>query len=154
VVAQEAAPYRILVLKMSAAGAVHTIVDSTIVPSPVPLVLPVQAVDGRSLNFAVANAKGQIVAEGSMPNPLEVRSPLSPPGEQPQGHTFSQLPQTDYIIRLPYEPSATTLQISLGGRAVAAAVTGTGSSPPPPGSQTFSLDPWLRAAEAKGATAR
>jgi hypothetical protein len=141
--------HRILVLTMSAAGGAYSITDSMLVPSTVALSMPPPVADGQSLNYAIADTTGRTLFEASMPNPMAVRAPLSPPGEPQKGHEVVVLPQGEYMIRIPYEPSAATMQVVIGARPVIASGATTAAAPPPPGAQTLSLQPWLRAAEAK-----
>lgn len=142
----------ILVLRVTTNGTVHSIVESRLVPSPVALSLPPPVADGRSLNYAVADARGRLVFEAGMPNPREVRSPLPPPGEPAKGHETVVLPQVEYVIRMPYDRSASTLQIAVGVKPVlgtTSAASAGAIAPPPPGAQNFNLQSWVRAAEVK-----
>lgn len=143
---------RVLVLSMTTAGGVHSIADSMLVPSSAALSLPPPLADGQSLNYAVADASGKILFEASVPNPLVVHAPLSPPGEPQKGHETAVLPQGEYVLRVPYQASAATLQVVIGARPVFAPAAAAGAGPPPPpGAQSFGLEPWLRSAEAKAA---
>jgi len=144
------APARhILVLRMSTNGTVHDIVDSMLVLSPVALSPAPPMADGRSLNYAIADGNGKIVFEAGMPNPLEVRSPLSPPGEPAKGHETVVLPQVQYVIRVPYDKTAMTLQIAVGTRPAFAAAGTSALAAPPRAARNFNLQSWVQSAEVK-----
>jgi len=148
------AEHRILVLTMSAAGAAHVITDSTLAASPAALTLPPPVADGHSLNYAVIDSGGRLLYEAAIDNPFEVRSPLPLPGEPAEPHRQVVMPQGEYLLRMPYDPSAATLKIALGTTPAPAVATDAASASPPPGTLTFSLEPWVRAAEEKTAAGR
>ncbi len=139
----------ILVLRISTNGAEHDIVDSMLVPSSAALSPAPPMADGRSLNYAIADSKGRIVFEAGMPNPLEIRSPLSLPGEPVKGHETMVLPQVQYVIRMPYDKAATTLQIAVGRRPAFAVAGASTLAAPPPGARSFNLQSWVQSAEVK-----
>jgi hypothetical protein len=139
----------LLVLRVTTDGTVHRIVDSMLVASPVALTPAPPVADGHSLNYAVADSEGRLVFEAGMPNPQEWRSPLPPPGQPEKGHERVVLPQVEYVIRMPYDKAAATLQIAVGVKPGLAAASRNRSSAPVPGTQSFSLQPWVRAAEVK-----
>lgn len=142
----------VLLLWVNTIGSSHTITRSQLVPSTATLSLPLPVADGTSLNYAVADSAGKLVFEASMPNPLEVRTPLPQPGEPQQGHRHVTLPQGEYLIRMPYDRTAATMQIVVGAKPVfappSAAAAQSGISPPP-GAQTLDLRGWVRTAESE-----
>lgn len=147
---QATPPYQLLVLRMSASESGQQVIESTLVASSAPLVAPPQSPDARAVNFAVTDASGKVVFESSLPDPNELRSPLSPPGAPFEGHKTVKTDGAEYLLRMPYLPEARMLRIAVGAPVVQPSAQGATPAPPPGAQNTvIDLGPWISRAKAK-----
>lgn len=146
-------PHKIVLLTMSAAAGTHQVLSVKIVDSPVALQPGPAADTGESLNYTVMDDQGHVLVEGGLRDPQLVRSPLSPPGEPQQGHKTVSLPQSEYLLRLPYSGAMKYLRLAKGKKPEAAtarelksaAAQGAAAS----GTTTIDLAPWLEGAQGR-----
>jgi hypothetical protein len=145
--AQEpASAYKLLLLTMRASAESHDVIAARVVESAVPLHLDAPTSSPSVLNFSVVDGIGATLLEGSVENPLVVRSPLPEPGKPIEGHAAVSLEQSEYLLRLPYDERMRYLKLWFGRKPAS------GSAPTPGGAraasaqpepQTIDLKPWL-----------
>jgi hypothetical protein len=87
---------------MAANHGVHSVLEARVAKSAVPARLDPSAERADTLNIVVTDSSGNMLVEGSIPDPAVIHSPLPLPGEAPEGHHVVRLDATEYVIRLPY----------------------------------------------------
>jgi hypothetical protein len=118
-----AAQYKILILRISTNGQSHQVLEAKIVDSPIPLTTGESGSD--TLNYVVTDSNGVELTQGGVDDPTILRSPLAPPGEPQQGHKTIVLPNTEYLLRLPYRSTMKDLYLVKGNMSVSATAKGT-----------------------------
>jgi hypothetical protein len=117
----EAPQYKILILHMTTNGEGHQVLAADVVASQVPLTISEASSD--TLNFVVTDSNGAQLIQGGIADPRVIRSPLAPPGEPQQGHKIIVLPDTEYLLRLPYQSTMKVLYLVKGKIPVSATAT-------------------------------